>query len=1806
MVKKIIKIVSIVLASCALVIGGVIGVVAIKGGFEEEVINITKLYFGEEDTVVTKEFRTLDDVIANINYEPKNATNKELKVEVLGNDNGVISAPSKITAGEDFTLDVKQDSKGNNIGGVVTIKASQGIAEVTMTVIVDVDIPDNSLYFTGDDTGKITTSGKSFTMAISDNTQYVYLKSNLVNAFFLQANNENLKNTDINYVYTKEDGTIEERNVSSVSSIERKYNAHDNMYNYYYKIPLVTDQAGSIDITAKMHRTSEIERVFKEANFINLPKLLKNQNNSHADREAATLMLSKYNDFLNKYIQYFDTSAESYSFFKNSILSDGRITLNNLSQVNESFNYVFVAATARINVTAIKLESFTSMTNPREYGVTLNPGSEEIFSVSGLNAKNIVDEFALSIKTDNDTAIGSDEKKDYMFKTLAVRPYLYLDVAAVPTEDLNEGEGTITWYDRDYKFTTVYYFDGNTPVTKPGEEPSMVGYLLLLEEADEYISITQLQIADEKHWKLSCNVPMVKDQAETISKALYLGFEVSGIGSTSNSMITIETFTRLFVNYEELDFAYEDVNNIAINSLDKYMSINTSDIQINDTSDFYGKLTTGRFVQDITDNLTDANIDNLDTATYQNVMYFAETTSNKIDGEYSKVATVGKYKFINYANANAGNTGCYTYGEEELVGERIATYKMVNNEKRYYLHAINAATTPVKLFAVVYLSDKNGNPIDVNGRRIDIDESQPNENPYTLIVLRISEITDSGMPSVYIQSYVENINFYTKSNVVANFETVIDDATTEKVTFEQGFTCRNHLNFYTDENGNRISDETLDKIHDYLSLKLLKNNYFTIYITNFDLAANDGSIILAENTLTEIACKDVFGKDLEMGYTIYNHSNKQIAFNAMCGDLNNYSLYTDSQQVEVFGTPEVMSVDGDWDPSAGMNATMIRYILHSTKDDNANTDPKIYLNPENSTIPYSKNLIFSEGDGEQQVQRNNYVLYNTNKLEIEDVQLSGTVELQNKLYARYAKIVNDVQPGDLEFSCNVSDGSAPYYLPIVNGNVAYTVKNNLVSDSKTNYDIVDCSQAGTIDRPSGMEGVYFYDTIENYIAYYTTQPNATAITYTTGESVVSLAEDMHFTNILQEKSTSNINFGTKQFSFVENGVVGTVDINGYELEINLIDSDNKIWDLTIPKGTIFPLVDGNKALIYNEVFEVSSSDYTNYYIKDYINSELGISGKSIKVNKSAEIMLATGETVRYDASKYLDDEVSAIVKNNVQGDGNATLNFIQGEELGRFVEDTNGDYKKVVDKTNPNAYTYQLLDGTESADITRYSVSNLDANNNKMGVKVYMIITIPFIYDDVSDSYEYTFYKAIEYELLQEEIKVVGYNSTTATDINTNVNPYKVNAGRTTSISLGTINNSGAYILIQANNEQYFFQHVDFKVTSTSISGVTCAVAADSKSVSVTVPDLTSNDTFVIQMQYLYKNNQTVTVNYFVEAVANVEFAYDKSKVSIKDISASEKAYAIKLTAGEYDIDDIFEERFTYDTDIISEIILVENNVEINTSISLADMNAEYDGTTINYASKVYTIRLKLSGKSDDYRLELKYKLYIEIVPTYLIDATAVEGNAVITMYNGEGLFANYIKLFNGSTSVSGLVDVTNVLPATNAGYGSVYRLTVDSDTASQLDMTAFANGQIKLNTLPATDKAIVVTVTYTTYNGTESSHTFTVIIRGVVMKYSPYGTVDGNGSDVQVVNGNITLEVPESTQSIDVSKYFNFALSNTGSTDAVMAVLIDSTGKTVSAITDINDGDEYEIAYMKSSTGSGFVLVGTTGYKLTLSVVTG
>ena len=386
-------------------------------------------------------------------------------------------------------------------------------------------------------------------------------------------------------------------------------------------------------------------------------------------------------------------------------------------------------------------------------------------------------------------------------------------------------------------------------------------------------------------------------------------------------------------------------------------------------------------------------------------------------------------------------------------------------------------------------------------------------------------------------------------------------------------------------------------------------------------------------------------------------------------------------------------------------------------------------------------------------------------------------------------------------------------------------------------------------------------------------------------------------------------------------------------------------------------------------------------------------------------------------------------------------------------------------------------------------------------------------------------------------------------------------------------------------------------------------VDSDNKFITVDVPDLVSNDTFVIQMEYIYKN-RTEIFKFYVEAEANVKFS-NTSKVKVEDISASEKAYVVNLSSGAHDVAEIFENEEWFNVDRgasqgkIEYVVIKDGNVEYkenDTDFTLPRANGEFDGTTIKNGGKIYTILLKVQGVEE--LIVVNYKLYIKIAPTYVLDATRVEGNVTITLYDGEALYGDYIRVYNGSSTVADLGNIANVLPATNEAY-NLYTLTADADTLAVLDANALVQGKIKLKATPTTNTSLALTLKYTTYNGTEVELKFTVVVRGITMMYSTTGKVTGANSDAKKLSGNIEITLPQDTASLDVSKYLKFSLSSAAAGEDVYAVLLNSNNETVDTITSLNDGDVYTIAYMQSTNGGAYKLVGSVGYTLTIRLVT-
>lgn len=1858
MVKRILKIVGIVLASFVVVAGASIGIAVLSGKFEEEVIPVTKIYFDDDTTNTVKTVYTLDDVVENIQFEPANATEKKLKIEVSGNQNGIIEdLPTTLTAGEDFTIKVKKDKLSNNVGGVVSIKAisSNGLAFVTLRVIVDVNIPDNSLYFTGTNSGKITTSGKSFTMPISQNTQHIYLKSTLINAFSLPVGaNENLKSADISYKYYRANGELyAEENLSSDLEVKSIFNALQGKQNYYYEIPITTDIAGTIDISAKMHRTYEIQKAYEENKFDELVPLLKNalSTDSEPVKVKASATLLRYNEFLNKYIRYFDTTQESYEFFKNWI-PNGSIafSMNDVANIEKSLNYVFVTCNATVNVTAIKLDDFTSLSTPREYDVFGN----NLYSVSGVGVNNITEDFALTITTDNETASGVEQEKAYLYESLTVKPYLYLSKENFKESNfiIVDDREVIVWLDRNYSYIPVYGFNEHTPLfSANSENVEPTGYLLLLTNQDEYLSVTELMVNGEKQWKISCNTPLPNDQsqASNIYKALYLGFEVSGIAE-DNSTKTIQSFTRIYINYEDYDFTSNEVNTLTFNTIDSQMTINTN-LGNSET------LTSGLYTQDISLDTTTETIGNINDVSYTSIMYFAETTSNAVVGG-SKVATVGKYKFVNFINSNKANAeiSYYMYNDSQLIGERIPTYRSTKlldaggnavkdargndvYQKQYYLHALNASTEPVKIFAVAYLSDASGNPIDINGRRLVINESDQSEDSIPeLVVIRITDYTDNKMPEITINSYVDEINFYTQSLVSKQVG---------GIDFNAGFINRNSVNSYADLEGTAVDADSLKEIQDFLKLKLLQDNYFTLYLTTFELDGQK-NIVQQANSTKSLILKDVITssgiKEETKEYSINVMNNKQIGFNNICKDFDKYNLYIGGTGVSILPNETKVVGDGvDGEYSADGNASMIKFVLHATLETSSDIQNTIiYLDPTSSSIPYSNLLIPSPNSSNS---RNNWTNYEIHKLEINNLELDEDT-LYTKLFARYA---DNATSGELEFRVPTLSGDTllrtDYSLALKEGNIKYTTETNLIAEDDYNLAVVDCSQAGTReDIPEDVdENSYYYSTIEDYISHYITGVNGTGISYTNPDNVMSFKETFVFNNIDQEGSyTNTIYFGTKTFNIDE--IAKTVNINGYTLKlVEQAQGNDTEYKLVINQGEYFPIVAGNKALIYNELFTIfTTPDNTSKYILDYVDSN--DSGTRILVDTTASLILASGETDKlYNPNTYIDDSSTqsknSAIKVNTDGTS-AKVNFLQGEEIGSFQKDSNGTYKQIIDGSK---IRYEVITDSEYRG-DRYAVKavyeqningNLYFNNNtqefevitssihvepeqryaKKGVIVYLLITFNIIKTD-NNSSEYTFYKALTYELVQEEIEIVGINKIEGgqSEINSSSKPLEIKAGQETTIYLNLAPKaSDAKITTIASDEKYFFNHVTFSIGSTAIQGITCEenISSDGnkESIVLNIPNLVSDNSLTLNMSYKYKG-KTVTKPFHIKILANVDFKpkddniFDNKVIDSNDYSV----YSISLNSGIYQIvgnDGIIDYYFNADIGndkLINSVALnvvtgYGNLCDINSnSLTIKSSYANYDGGQITKDFVLCDITLNLI---DGTNITLATKLYIEIVPTYVVDLSQLDSNNSnnIKIFNGDDIFANYVRLFSGDISQNGIKDTNNILNNSDGKY-NMFTITATGDSVGNVSIE---NGKIRLNNIPTIDTTVTLRISY--LEGAEARYKdVAILVRGVTLKVSQSGAITDatpTPSDLTTLNGNVTLSLSDISV-FDIDNYFSFALSTPDDSVEIQAVLVDSEGNFVSTP---ESGVSYQIGYAKT-TGGNLILVETTPYTLTINQI--
>ena len=204
--KKAFKIIGIILGSILGLLGIATAVAAIGGAFSNKRIDITELSW-ETDKV-----RVVDDYKTTINFLPENANQLDVELKLVYADGAnIVEIPSTVKAGQEFTIKLKKDANGNNIGGEVVIEAKTKlvVSKTKLKILVDVPIPNNGLVlasdFDSEDDDKLINAGSSqFGL-------YVYTNPNLA------LNSNTGKETDL--IESYKDITIKSGNESALQII---------------------------------------------------------------------------------------------------------------------------------------------------------------------------------------------------------------------------------------------------------------------------------------------------------------------------------------------------------------------------------------------------------------------------------------------------------------------------------------------------------------------------------------------------------------------------------------------------------------------------------------------------------------------------------------------------------------------------------------------------------------------------------------------------------------------------------------------------------------------------------------------------------------------------------------------------------------------------------------------------------------------------------------------------------------------------------------------------------------------------------------------------------------------------------------------------------------------------------------------------------------------------------------------------------------------------------------------------------------------------------------------------------------------------------------------------------------------------------------------------------------------------------------------------------------------------------------------------------------------------------------------------
>lgn len=735
--KKFFKIFGIAFGGIVGLVGVIIGIAALTGAFKHDPINIEQLYWETESV------RVVDDFQTTVKFLPENANqlNVDLKI-VYKEGESVVEVPKTVTAGQPFTIKLKKDEFGNNIGGEVEIQAKTNlvVSQTNFKVLVDVAIPTNGLVIASDfddETQANVNAGiDNFGIYVFTNPNLALNSNTLKDVDLITAyKNVSLKSGDPtaltisdtylekegfycpNYVAHGHKGPFKDANGNPLTSTCPKDGSKLQLRKYLeFNAKSITSSKAPIILTAKVLRTYDMQE-----EYVSIDDEKYKNEEGIIDYSHRQLFFSDLSNYVTKYKDYIiaDTRQkvrednpdviqyESGAAFIQSITDEnGTIRVgDNESEYNAALYYLFVDSRRLFNIEEIAVsEVKTGLVSGEKISFALHAETQQF------TLDDLINTFKLELIPSNTTDFTSEDLR-----------YRVRELRVIPIKTLLEGE------ESEFGFAVC----------------------------DDLFEIENPTDLINPVWRVRNINPIVGgDLDRNVRLRFYMPKSLNG-----DYTADVDQFVDVSVKSVENKITTFELKTDGEEALNSIMILNTQDVG---ESSFRQILDSSRY------NLFGAEGS---VPTYTKVKFFvtAESANTIVDGDYT-----------DYFKVKLSNSGDPVIKKLNNAGAETSAYEIeydVNGVN--YLETLNVTdNAPLTVFAAVIKTDYNGNAYDANGYVVGNPDFDPNS--YSIVAQSSNQI------EIEILNYLESLNFYTVSTTGTYINRNVpetSDAETDTVEF---------------------------------------------------------------------------------------------------------------------------------------------------------------------------------------------------------------------------------------------------------------------------------------------------------------------------------------------------------------------------------------------------------------------------------------------------------------------------------------------------------------------------------------------------------------------------------------------------------------------------------------------------------------------------------------------------------------------------------------------------------------------------------------------------------------------------------------------------------------------------------------------------------------------------------------------------------------------------------------------------------------------------------------------------------------